>query len=127
MKNPIHLLFLFAMLFSLARCTNSTPEKFCGNAAARAKIISTLMSDDAYMKEVMDSMKTKHADMILSAVFALANNDIQTQESMMDKMTGMCKMDSSACKMMMGKTMDMCDSDQSKCDMMMGSMQSIQM
>jgi len=124
MKKIILLPFAFAILFSLTQCINPALEKLISNAETRGKIISALMNDDAYMNEVMDSMMIKHPDVILSTVFVLAKNDMHTQENMMDKMTDMCKMDSSMCKMMMGKTMDMCEADQSKCKMMMGSMQS---
>ncbi len=124
MKKITITLFAFALLFSLTECNNSRPEKVCTDAGTRGKLISELMNNDVYMKEVMDSMRTKHPDVILNTIFIIAKDDKQMQESMMDKMTEGCKMDSSMCKMMMGKTMDMCDMDKSKCDMMMGSMQS---
>ena len=122
MKKIILLPFAFAMLFSLTQCNNPAPEKLISNTETRGKIISALMNNDAYMNEAMDSMMIKHPDVILSTVFVLAKNDMHTQENMMDKMTDMCKMDSSMCKMMMGKTMEMCDMDKSKCSMMMGSL-----
>jgi hypothetical protein len=82
------------------------------------------MSNDAYMNEVMDSIRIKHSDAMLSTVLNMAKNDKQMQGNIMDKMTGMCYSDTSMCKMMMDKTMDMCEADQFKCNMMMGSMQS---
>ncbi len=72
----------------------------------------------------MDSMRTRHPEVILSTLFIIAKDDKQMQENMMDKMAGMCEMDSSVCEMMMGKTMDMADADSSQCSMMMGAMQS---
>lgn len=114
----------FAMLFLLTQCNNPAPEKLCSNADTRGEIISVLMNNDDYMNQVMDSMRTKHPDVLLSSVFVIAKDDRQMQEGMMDNMNGMCKMDSSSCKMMMGKTMDMCDMDPSTCNMMIGSIQS---
>ncbi len=124
MKKIILPLFTFAMLFLLTQCNNPTPDTLCSNVETRGKIISALMNNDVYMNEVIDSMRTKHPDLILSTAFVVVKDNTQMQGNMMDKMTDMCKMDSSMCKMMMSKTMAMCDADQSKCTMMMGSMQS---
>jgi predicted Zn-ribbon and HTH transcriptional regulator len=124
MKKIILTLFSVAMLFSLTQCNNPTSEKLCSNADTRGKIISELMNNDSYMNEVMDSMRTKHPDVILSTLFVIAKSDKAMQTEMMNNMMSMCSSDSSMCKMMIGKTMDMCDADQSKCSMMMGSMQS---
>ena len=125
MKKITILLLSVAALISLTQCNNSTPEKPIGKSGAHhGNDISAMMNDEAYMNEVMDSMRTNHPDAVLAAVFVMADNNKEMQKNMMDKMTGMCKMDSSACKMMMGKTMDMADADSSKCNMMMGSMQS---
>lgn len=112
----------FASLFILIQCDSTSPEKLCNNTEMRGKIISALMSNNAYMNEVMDSMRTKHSEAILSTVFLIAKSDKQMQENMADKMTNMCKEDASMCNMMMGKTMDMCEADKSSCNMMMGSM-----
>ena len=124
MKKLTILLLLAVVLISLTRCNNTTPENLSRNADTRGKIISEFMNSDAYMNEIMDSMRTRHPDVILSSVFVIAKDNKPMQEGMMDNMNGMCKMDSSTCKMMMGKTMDMCDMDQSSCNMMMGEMQS---
>lgn len=124
MKKATILLLSFAALISFTQCNNSTPEQLCSNAASRGKIISSLMNNDGYMKEVMDSMRTKHGDAMLSTVLVNAKNDQAMQMDMMNSMMSMCKSDTAMCKMMMDKTMEMCDMDQSKCNMMMGSMQS---
>lgn len=125
MKKITILLLSVAALISLTQCNNSAPEKHIGKSGAHnGSDISEMMNDEAYMNEVMDSMRTNHPDAVLAAVFVMADNNKEMQENMMDKMTGMCKMDSSMCKMMMGKIMDMADADSSKCSMMMGSMQS---
>jgi hypothetical protein len=123
MKKTFLILFTVTAMFSFTQCNNTAPEKLCNDSGMRGKIISSLMSNDAYMNEVMDSMRTKHADAMLTSCFNMAKSDKQMQGNMMAKMTSMCSADSSMCKMMMDKTMDMCDADQSKCNMMMGSMQ----
>jgi hypothetical protein len=122
MKKITLTLMTFAMLFLLMQCSNPSPEKLCTDAVTRGRIISCLMNNDGYMNEVMDSMRTKHPDVILSTVFVIAKEDKQMQENMVDNMMGMCKADSSMCKTMMAKTMDMCDSDSGKCSMMMAAM-----
>lgn len=124
MKKITLSIFAFAMLFTLTQCNNSTSENHGEKSGAHGKDISAMMNNEAYMNEVMDSMRSNHPDIILSAAFSMANNNREMQEGMMDKMTGMCKMDSATCKMMMSKTMDMADADSSACNMMMGSIQS---
>jgi hypothetical protein len=124
MKKIILALSLFLILLSLTQCNNPGVENNLNNAETRGKYISTLMSNDAYMNEVMDSMRTKHPDVILSSLFVIMKNNKQMQSGMMNQMMDMSKADSSMCRMMMDKTMDMADADQSKCDMMMGSMKS---
>jgi hypothetical protein len=126
MKNPKVLVFSIATLISVisfTQCNNATPESLSSNAGSRSKLVSMMTSDNAYMNEVMDSMRAKHPDVIMSNVFAVAKNNKQMQGNMMDKMIMMCKTDSTMCKAMMGKTMDMCNADESKCMMMMGSME----
>lgn len=120
MKKIAILLLSVAAILSLTQCTNPTSE----NTGNHSKVISEMMNDDAYMNEVMDSMRTKHPDVIQSSFVFIMKNNNQMQGGMMDKMMDMCKMDTSMCKMMMGKTMDMCDMDKSKCSMMIGTMQS---
>ncbi len=77
------------------------------------------MNNDAYMAEVMDSMKVKHA--MTGGIDSPKDN---MDMDMMGKMMEKCKTDTAMCKMMMDKTMDMCDMDAAKCKMMMGSMKS---
>lgn len=119
------ILFLsFATLVLLTQCNNSTPEKLANGADTRGKVISVLVNNETYMKEVMDSMSTKHPKDIMSMLFVFAKDNRQMQENMMDKMIGMGNNDSAMCKMMMGKTMAMADADPSKCNMMMDSAKS---
>ncbi len=115
MKKITTLLLSVAALISFTQCNNTPPNELCSNAATRGKVISTLMNNEAYMNEVMDSMQVKHGA-------AMAKNDKAMQAEMMDKMMANCKMDPAVCKSMMDKTMEMCDADQSRCDMMMGAM-----
>lgn len=115
MKKITTLLLSIAAMISFTQCNNTAPENLYTDAATRGKVISTLMKNEAYMNEVMDSMKVKHGA-------AMAKNDKAMQAEMMEKTMANCKMDPAMCKSMMDKTMEMCDADQSKCDMMMGAM-----
>jgi hypothetical protein len=118
------LLLSVAAMISFTQCNTPTPESLCSNTTTRGKVISSLVSNTAYMNEVMDSMRVKHPAAVLATSYSIAKSDKTVQVDMMNNMMNMCKSDSSMCKMMMGKTMDMCDADQSKCNMMMGSMKS---
>ena len=124
MKKVTILALSVAVIISLTKCADSTSGNQDEKSGTHGKVISEMMNNDAYMNEVMDSMRTKHPYVIQSSLFVIMKDNNQMQGDMMDKMMDMCKKDSSMCKMMMGKTMEMCDADQSKCKMMMGSMQS---
>jgi hypothetical protein len=100
MKKIILTLFAFAMLLTLTQCEKSSPEKLCSDAKMRGKIISTLINNDAYMNQVMDSMRTKHPDVILSSLFVIMKNDKGMQAKMMDNMMSASSSDSSMGKMM---------------------------
>ena len=121
MKKITTILFAVATVFSFTQCSNNSSNEI-SNADNRAKVISELMDNDAYMKEVMVAMKAKHSDAIASASFDMMKEDKAMGTKMMGNMMDMCKDDTAMCKMMMGKTMEMCDMDKSKCSMMMGSM-----
>jgi hypothetical protein len=123
MKKTSTIFIIFAALMLLTQCNSVVPQKL-SDATSREKIITELMDNDSYMKEVMYSMQTKHPDAMLTNVLMTAKNNEQMQSEMMDKMMEMCKTDSSMCKMMMSKTMEMCNADQPMCKMMMGAMQS---
>ena len=114
MKNVKILLFAVVALMSFTQCESPAPEKNLEKADSRGKTISVLMNNDAYMKEVMDSMKTKHGGGMAM--------DMPMDENMMNKMMEMCKKNPAMGKMMMDKTMAMCDADSSMCKMMMSSM-----
>lgn len=116
MKKIVISLFSIASILMLTQCSTNT-EKLCNNADTRGEIISTLMRNDAYMNQVMDSLQTKHSD-------AMVKSNKQMHENMMNKMTSMCKIDSNMFKMMIDQTLDMCDADQLKNNMMMRSMRS---
>ena len=114
MKKFKILLFAVAALMTFTQCESPAPEKTLEKADSRGKTISVLMNNDAYMKEVMDSMKTRHGGSMAM--------DMPMDENMMNKMMEMCKTSPAMCKMMMDKTMAMCDADSSMCKMMMTSM-----
>ena len=124
MKKTIVLLLSFAAMVSFTQCNDSSVDKLCSNADTRAKVITELMDNDVYMKEVMVAMKTKHGDAIASASCDMMKEDKAMWTKMMGNMMNMCMTDTAMCKMMMGKTMEMCDMDKSKCSMMVSSMQS---
>ena len=116
MKNVKILLFAVVAMMSFTQCNDTASERNLEKADSRGKTISALMNNDAYMKEVMDSMKTKHGgDMAMS-------KDMPMNEDIMNKMMEMCKTNPAMGKMMMDKTMAMCDADSSMCKMMMSSM-----
>ena len=114
MKKFKILLFAVAALMTFTQCESPAPEKTLEKADSRGKTISVLMNNDAYMKEVMDSMKTRHGGSMAM--------DMPMDEKMMNKMMEMCKKNPAMGKMMMDKTMAMCDADSSMCKMMMTSM-----
>ena len=116
-KFQILLLVVAASIF-LTQCTSPAPETLLDQADARGKTISALMHNDAYMKEVMDSMQKAH----MGGMSGMSM-DMPMNENMMNKMMDMCKTDPAMCKMMMNKTMAMCDADSAMCKMMMASMQ----
>lgn len=125
MKKISILLLSFTALIFLPQCHDMTSENHTTEAGVHhGKDISAMMNNEAYMNEVMDSMRTRHPDVILSTLFVITKDNKEMQGNMLDKMTDMCNMDSSMCKMMMGKTMAMADADQTKCNMMMDSMKS---
>lgn len=124
MKKITLTLLSFALLFTLTRCNNTSSDALTSNANIRAKTISALVNNKDYMNQLMDSMRTKHPDAILSTIFVMAKNDGEMQEKMMNKMTDICKTDVSMTKMMVGKTMNMLDDSKLDCcetgKMMMG-------
>ena len=114
MKKVKILLFAVAALMTFTQCNNPAPSTTLQQADTRGKTISALMNNRAYMKEVMDSMKTKHGGAM--------SMDMPMDENMMNKMMEACKANPAMGKMMMDKTMAMCDADSSMCKMMMTSM-----
>lgn len=114
MKKITFFLFFVVALMSFTQCNNPAPTSTLQQADTRGKTISALMNNDTYMKEVMDSMKTKHGGAM--------SMDMPMNEDMMNKMMEKCKTDPAMCKMMMDKMMAMCNADSAMCKMMMGSM-----
>ncbi len=121
MKKITTILFAVTVIFSFTQCSNNSGNEI-SNADNRAKVITELMDNDTYMKEVMVAMKAKHSDAIASNSFDMMHEDKEMKTKMMGNMMDMCKSDTAMFKMMMGKTMEMCDMDKEKCKMMMGSM-----
>jgi hypothetical protein len=48
------------VLMSVSKCNEYSAEKTCNDATQRGKIISVLMNNEKYLKEVIDSMKMMH-------------------------------------------------------------------
>ena len=113
MNKIIILLLAVAALTTFTQC-DTAPKTILEKADTRGQTISALMNNDVYMKEVMDSMKTKHGGAM--------SMDMPMDENMMNKMMEACKANPAMGKMMMDKTMAMCDADSSMCKMMMTSM-----
>ena len=123
MKKLSILVFSISILISFTHCTSPSAEKLCSDADTRGKILSELMNNKAYMSQVMDTLRTKHTDAILTTSSDMMKSDKVMGGKMMDNMMDMCMSDTGMCKRMMGKTMEMCDMDKEKCKMMMASMQ----
>ena len=117
-KKILTIVFAVATIFSFTQCSNNSVNDI-SNADHRAKVISELMNNDAYMKEVMTALKTKHGAAMVSTSCDMMKEDKAMGTKMMGNMMEMCMTDTAMCKMMMGKTMEMCDMDKSKCKMMM--------
>ena len=115
MKKSKLILFFFLTLATLTQCKNNSGDTLGSDTDTRAKTISALINNDAYMNQVMDSMRTKHPDVILSDIFIIAKSDRQMQEKMMDKMADMCKADTALTKMMVSNTMKMLDDSKLSC------------
>ncbi|MEP7197539.1 MAG: hypothetical protein ABI851_13540 [Saprospiraceae bacterium] len=121
MKKITILFFAIATMFSFTQCSKSSGNEL-SNADSRAKVISELMDNDAYSKEIMTAMKAKHGEVIVSTSCDMMKEDKATCTKIMDSMMEMCMIDSDMCKMMMGKTMEMSEMDKEKCKMMINSM-----
>jgi len=116
MKNLNILLLSAATLILFSQCNNPNTDEILKNSETRGNVISTLMNDDNYSKELMDSMMAKKHKGHMMMNHMMSDTSMSTM--MMDKMMDKCKSDSSMCKKMMGKTMDMCKGNESKCNMM---------
>lgn len=123
MKKVSILVFSIAIVISFTHCTSPSAEKLCSDAETRGEILFELMNNNAYLSQVMDTLRTKHTDAILTTSSDMMKSDKAMGGKMMDNMMDMCMSDTGMCKRMMDKTMEMCDMDKSKCNMMLGSMQ----
>ncbi len=121
--NKIIIITIIALgaIFSFVQCGNNSGNEI-NNADVRARVISELMDNENYFKEVMDAMKSKHGEAMVSTSYDMMQTDKASGYKMMGMMMDMCKSDTSMCKMMMGKAMEMCDMDIDKCEMMMTTM-----
>ena len=120
-KLIVRIILAFGAIFSFVQCGNNSGNDI-SKAEVRAKVISELMDNENYMKEVMEAMKSKHGEAMMSTSYDMMQTDKASGSKMMGMMMDMCKSDTSMCKMMMGKTMEMCGMDKEKCKMMMTAM-----
>jgi hypothetical protein len=110
-------------IFSFVACnSNQTADQCLRDETQRTNIISAIIKDSAYSKEMMNMMMND--DHCKNRMSQNMMEKPEMKNRMMDNMMNMCKSDSSICKMMMGKTMDMCEGDESKCKMMTNCMKS---
>lgn len=123
MKKMTMLLVSALVMTLFTQCNNSSIDQLVSNGDSRGKIISELVNNDAYMKQVMDSLHAKHGGAMLDMSSEMTRGNKQMGMKMMDNMMEMCKSDTSMFKMMMSKTMKMCEMDEAKCKMMLSSMQ----
>lgn len=120
-KKILTIVFAVVTVLIFTQCDSNSGNEI-SNADVRAKVISELMDNDEYMKEVMGAMKIKHGEAIVSTSHDMMKDDKAIGTKMIGSMMDMCMGDTSMCKMMMGKTMEMCDMDKEKCKMMMTAM-----
>lgn len=122
MKKITLLLFTVATLFSFTQCTSYSSKGLCSNDETRAKVITELIDNEAYLKELMIALESKHSEAIVSTSCEMMRKDHLMGSNMMDSMMDLCMSDTNMCRMIMGKTMDLCEIDTSKSRMMMSSM-----
>lgn len=121
--NNMTILLVSALVMTLfTQCNNSSVDQLVSNADSRGNIISELMNNDAYMKQVMDSLHAKHGGAMFDRSSEMMRGDKQMGMKMMDNMMEMCRSDTSMFKIMMSKTMNMCEMDEAKRKMMVSSM-----
>jgi hypothetical protein len=105
---------------------NPSPESVLQNADSRAKVISAIMNNQDYKKQVMDSMMASHktggGENHRKHMMKMMSADTSMQSMMLQNMKHMCSSDSGFCKKMMSNMMVLCNEDSTKCSMMMGCM-----
>jgi hypothetical protein len=65
----VTLRFLFLaliVLLSVHRCNYNSPEKICDDESKREKIISVLLTNEVYRKQIMDSIRKKDSSTFYS-------------------------------------------------------------
>jgi hypothetical protein len=121
-KITIISMFAVTILSFVACNSNQTSDQGLKYDSHRTKIISTIVKDSTYSKEMMDMMMSDDNCKNMMSQHMMENSEMINKN--MDNMMAMCKNDSSMCKMMMSKTMDMCESDTSMRKMMTNCMKS---
>jgi hypothetical protein len=121
MKNTIILMLSAVSMIFFTRCTNPNAENLGESPESRAKVISTMLNDDVFRAQLMDSMHANKHKMMQgeNGMMGRMMSDTSMHGMMMEKMMERCKSDTAMCRKMMGKTIDMCNEDSSACAMMM--------
>ena len=120
MKKTATLLLSAIGILFFTHCTNPDAENINTSPESRAKIISTMLNDDAFRAQLMDSIHANKHKMMKGehGIMGRMMSDSSMHNMMMDKMMERCKSDTAMCRKMMGKTIDMCNVDSAKCAMM---------
>lgn len=119
MKATAFILFSLAIIFALALVYNTKTDKI---EDSNIEKLNTLLEDETYMHQFMDSMKSRHPDVVLSSAFEITDHNKGLQSEMMNQMVAMCYSEPAMSEMMMGMAMSMCDIDKEKCAKMANMM-----
>ena len=112
MKATAFILFSLAIIFGLALWYNTKTDKI---EISNLEKLNTLLDDENYMYQFMDSMKARHPEVVLSSAFEITDHNKGLQSEMMNQMVALCYSDPAMSEMMMGMAMSMCDIDKEKC------------
>lgn len=113
-------IFVITILFFASCNTKHAADESLKDDTHRTKVISTIVKDPTYSKEMIDMMLSDDNCKSMMTQHMIEHPEMKNK--MMDKMMTMCKNDSSMCKMMLNKTMGMCEIDTLMCKRMTNSM-----
>lgn len=126
MKKIAIILIGITLLLSLTQCETPISDVALRNSETRSKLISSLINNEEYMTELMDSMKKIHPEELLSSINIIISENPHLRMKMVNNMMEVSEEDSTMCAMVMDKTMEMCNADAGKCEMMSNAMKNHQ-